>query len=318
MKIIKIIPRSYCHGVVEAINSAIETILNTNTKQPIHLLGELVHNKNINNVFKSCGVIIHESKHKTRLELLDEIEDGDGTVILTAHGVSDIVLEKAKTKKLEIVNAICSDVTRTFNLIKERIKHGYDIIYIGKLHHPESVAACELNRKHIHFVQTTEDALKLTLNNKKIVITNQTTLSLWDVAKVSDVILQKYPFAIYEREICDATQTRQQAVVDAASNVDLIIIVGDPRSNNSNKLVEVSKKIANTNAILIEDVSQLFNYNFSNVNSVGISAGASTPPLLVKDVVQFLENPNNFNKKHYVINNHKLIPKLSSKIQNID
>lgn len=312
MKIIKIIPRSYCHGVVEAINLTIQTILNPETKQPIHLLGELVHNKNINNVFKKCGVITHEAKNKTRLQLLNDIEDGNGTVILTAHGVSDKVIQKAQEKSLVVVNAICSDVTRTFNLIKKRISSGYDVIYIGKQNHPESDAACELNTQKVHFVQTISDVAKLNIANDKIVITNQTTLSLWDVANISDEILKFYPSAIYEREICDATQTRQQAVVDAATEVDLIIIVGDPKSNNSNKLVEVSEKIAHTPAILIEDVKGLKNFDFSNINSVGISAGASTPPLLVKDVVDYLENPTTFNLEQYDVSKKKLIPKLDN------
>lgn len=315
MKIIKIIPRSYCHGVVDAINLTVDTILNENTKQPIHLLGELVHNKNINDVFKKSGVITHESKNLTRLELLDEIDDGDGTVIFTAHGVSDEVIAKAESKNLAIVNAICSDVTRTFNLIKQRIEDGYVVIYIGKLNHPESVAACELNKEKVYFVEDLDDVNKLSISSEKIVITNQTTLSLWDVATVSDAIIDKYPHSKYEREICDATQTRQQAVVTTANEVDLIIIVGDKKSNNSNKLKEVSEKIAHTPAILIDDVSDLFNFDFTNIKSCGISAGASTPPLLVKDVFEFLENPNVYKNKEYEINYSKLVPKLGKFIK---
>ena len=306
----KIIPRSYCHGVVEAINLTVSVCLDDNTKKPIHLLGELVHNKSINEVFSKFGVITHEAKDKKRIDLLDEIDDNDGTVIFTAHGVSDLVKQKANDKGLIGVDATCSDVTNTFNLIKKRIQEGYDVIYIGKYNHPESVAAHELDKTHVHFVETKEDVDNLIIENEKIVITNQTTLSLWDVANVADYIQSKYKTSVYEREICDATQTRQVAVVETAKDVDLIIIVGDPKSNNSNKLVEVAKKITNTNAILIESVLDLKDYDFTNVNSVGVSAGASTPPLLVKDVIKFLNNPNEFDMQNYKINLSKLVPKL--------
>lgn len=317
MKIIKIIPRSYCHGVVEAINLTIDAILNKKTPRPIHLLGELVHNKHINNVFKNNDIIIHESKNKTRLELLEEIPDQNGTVILTAHGVSDLVIKRAQEKNLNIINATCFDVTKTFNLIKTKIAQNYEIIYIGKKNHPESMAASELDLNHVHLVESIDDVNKLKLKTKNIIITNQTTLSLWDVAVVADYILDLYPSSIYEREICLATQTRQEAVVKTAAEVDLIIIVGDPKSNNSNKLVEVSEKIAKTKAILIEDASDLFDFDFTNIKKIGVSAGASTPPLLVKDVVTYLENIETYDKKNYQIDNDKLIPKLKkSKLEN--
>lgn len=313
MKVIKIIPRSYCHGVVEAINFVVSATLDPSVPRPLYLLGELVHNKNITNVLKNAGVITLEQKNKTRLELLDEIPNNKGTVIFTAHGVSDVVIEKAKTKNLNIINATCTDVTNTFNLIKDRIKQGYEIIYIGKFNHPESMAAWELNKDKVHLIQSISDIKNLDIKTEKIVITNQTTLSIWDVALVADELKVQFPSSIYEREICDATQTRQSAVVDCSSDVDLIIIVGDPKSNNSNKLVEVSQKIGKTPAILIENVSDLVDFDFTHVNSVGVSAGASTPPLLVKDVFDFLEDNTNPKWRNYQINESKLIPKLGRK-----
>ena len=137
MEIIKVVPRGYCQGVVRAIQTA-EKTARENSGQPIHMLGMIVHNRFVVEACEKLGIHCLEARGKTRLELLDEIDHG--TVIFTAHGVSDAVYEKAAAKGLHIVDATCPDVRKTHDLIRDHVAHG-DVLYIGKKNHPEAEGA---------------------------------------------------------------------------------------------------------------------------------------------------------------------------------
>ena len=146
---------------------------------------------------------------------------------------------------MTIVDATCPDVTRTHDLIREKTEAGYHIIYIGKKGHPEPEGAVGIAPDQRHLDRKEEEADQLDLSpDQPIVITNQTTMSQWDVKHIINRLLKKYPNAEVHNEICLATQVRQEAVAEQAKGADLCIVVGDPRSNNSNRLAQVAEEIA--------------------------------------------------------------------------
>ncbi|WP_342505210.1 4-hydroxy-3-methylbut-2-enyl diphosphate reductase [Sporosarcina sp. FSL K6-2383] len=285
MKVLKISPRGYCYGVVDAMIIARNAALDKTLPRPIYILGMIVHNKHVTDAFEEDGIITLDGEN--RLEILEKVETG--TVIYTAHGVSPKVRELAKRKGLVSIDATCPDVTVTHDLIKEKTAEGYDIIYIGKKYHPEPEGAIGVAPHAVHLIETLADVDSLHVNNSKLLVTNQTTMSQWDVIHVMEALQVKYPHIEVHKEICMATQVRQEAVAEQAGQSDLLIVVGDPKSNNSNRLTQVSVEIADTPSYRISDVSELDVNWLTGVETVSVTAGASTPTLIVKEVIAFLE-----------------------------
>jgi 4-hydroxy-3-methylbut-2-en-1-yl diphosphate reductase len=288
MKVLKITPRGYCYGVVDAMIIARNAALDKTLPRPIYILGMIVHNKHVTDAFEEDGIITLDGKN--RLEILENVETG--TVIFTAHGVSPEVRELAKRKGLVSIDATCPDVTVTHDLIEEKTAEGYDIIYIGKKHHPEPEGAIGVAPHAVHLIETLEDVKNLTVQNSKLLVTNQTTMSQWDVVHIMDALKVKYPHIEVHKEICLATQVRQEAVAEHAGESDLLIVVGDPKSNNSNRLTQVSVEIADTPSYRISDVSELDVKWLEGIETVSVTAGASTPTLIVREVIAFLEKFN--------------------------
>lgn len=173
MEIVKISPRGYCYGVVDAMVLALETARNLELPRPIYILGMIVHNAHVTEAFEREGVITLDGAN--RLDILDQIDHG--TVIFTAHGVSPEVRKKARDKGLSVVDATCPDVTKTHDLIREKTAEGYHIIYIGKKGHPEPEGAIGTAPEFVHLIEREEEIEKLEVPEGKIVITNQTTMS---------------------------------------------------------------------------------------------------------------------------------------------
>lgn len=290
MKIIKISPRGYCYGVVDAMVIARNAALDKTLPRPIYILGMIVHNKHVTDAFEEEGIITLDGSN--RKEILEKVNKG--TVIFTAHGISPEVRELAKQKGLVTIDATCPDVTRTHDLIREKEKAGFEIIYIGKKGHPEPEGAVGVAPHIVHLVETVDDVQKLQITNDKIVVTNQTTMSQWDVKHVMEKIAEKYPHAEFHNEICNATQVRQEAVATQAGSADVLIVVGDPKSNNSNRLAQVSEEIAHTKAYRIADISELNIDWIKDAATVAVTSGASTPTPITKEVISFIEqfDPN--------------------------
>ncbi|WP_144486560.1 4-hydroxy-3-methylbut-2-enyl diphosphate reductase [Bacillus pumilus] len=286
MNVIKISPRGYCYGVVDAMVIAKNAALDKNLPRPIYILGMIVHNKHVTDAFEEDGIYTLDGPN--RLDILKQVESG--TVIFTAHGVSPEVRQIAEEKGLVAIDATCPDVTKTHELISEKTAEGYDIIYIGKKGHPEPEGAIGVAPDKVHLVESEADIEALDLTSDKLLITNQTTMSQWDVHDLMELIKEKYPHVEYHQEICLATQVRQEAVSEQAGQADLTIVVGDPKSNNSNRLAQVSMEIAGTKAYRIGDLSELKLEWLQGVNTVAITAGASTPTPITKEVIRFLEN----------------------------
>ncbi|MEB7407637.1 4-hydroxy-3-methylbut-2-enyl diphosphate reductase [Mammaliicoccus sciuri] len=288
MEIIKITPRGYCYGVVDAMVIARNASLDKTLPRPIYILGMIVHNKHVTDAFESDGIITLDGPN--RLKILEQIDEG--TVIFTAHGVSPEVKRRAKEKGLVCIDATCPDVDNTHQLIRDVKSNGYHVIYIGKKGHPEPEGAVGVAPDIVHLVQTLDDidALPEALMNQKLIVTNQTTMSQWDVKHLIDELKVKYPHIEVHEEICLATQVRQEAVATQADQADLLIVVGDPKSNNSNRLAQVSKEIAHTNAYRIADLSELKLEWLQDIESVAVTAGASTPTPIVKEVIDYIKN----------------------------
>jgi len=285
MEVIKISPRGYCYGVVDAMVLAQQTARNFDFPRPIYILGMIVHNSHVVEAFEREGIITLDGPD--RLSMIDNIDKG--TVIFTAHGVSPQVKQKARDKGLMVVDATCPDVTRTHDLIKEKVAEGYDIIYIGKKGHPEPEGALGNAPEKVHLIETLDDLEQLECDNAKIIVTNQTTMSQWDIKHIMNRCISKFPHAEIHNEICLATQVRQEAVAEQAKEADLLIVVGDPKSNNSNRLAQVSQEIAGTEAYRVGDVTEIKKDWLLGKKKVAVTAGASTPTPITREVIQYLE-----------------------------
>lgn len=286
MEVIKISPRGYCYGVVDAMVIARNAALDKTLPRPIYILGMIVHNKHVTDAFEEDGIITLDGHN--RKDILEKVEQG--TVIFTAHGVSPEIRQLAKEKGLVAIDATCPDVTRTHDLIREKAAAGYDIIYIGKKGHPEPEGAAGVAADAVHIVEKVADVEQLTVNNDKLIVTNQTTMSQWDVIDTMEKVKELFPHVEVHNEICNATQVRQEAVAEQAKDADLLIVVGDPKSNNSNRLAQVSEDVAKTKAYRIADVTEIDLAWLKDVETVAVTAGASTPTLITREVIKFLEN----------------------------
>nr|HET6901278.1 4-hydroxy-3-methylbut-2-enyl diphosphate reductase [Ktedonobacteraceae bacterium] len=288
MEVIKISPRGYCYGVVDALQIVRQTAKNPKEPRPIYIIGQIVHNRHAIEELTNMGVITLDGPD--RVSILEQVTEG--TVIFTAHGVSPLVKQRARERGLHCIDATCPDVTVTHDLVRDLVAKGYYILYIGKKGHPEPEGVLGEVPGHISLIEdeTDVDALNLTpAQQEKLAVSTQTTLSQWDTRRVITYIKSHYPQAEVHIDICPATQTRQEAVVAQAKGADLTVVVGDPRSNNTNRLVQVSEELAGVPAVRIEDLSQLDPAWLKGKKRVAVTAGASTPSQLTREVIRYLE-----------------------------
>jgi len=288
MEVIRISPRGYCYGVVDALQTVRQVAKDPTHPRPIYIIGQIVHNRHAIEELTNLGVITLDGPD--RVSILDQVKEG--TVIFTAHGVSPLVKRRASERGLHCIDATCPDVTVTHDLVRELVAAGYYILYIGKKGHPEPEGVLGEVPGHINLVENEADVDTLVLTpeqEQKLAVSTQTTLSQWDTRRVIEYIQTKYPHAEVHIDICAATQTRQEAVVAQAKGADLTIVVGDPRSNNTNRLVQVSEELAGVPAVRIEDLSQLNTDWLKGKKRVAVTAGASTPSQLTREVIRFIE-----------------------------
>jgi 4-hydroxy-3-methylbut-2-enyl diphosphate reductase len=222
-----------------------------------------------------------------RVEGLEQIDRG--TVIFTAHGVSPAVKEMAMAKGLRMVDATCSDVVRTHDLVKDLAGRGYQIIYIGKKGHPEPEGVIGEAPGQVHLVEDAADVDALQVAGEKLAVTCQTTLSVWDTAALIERIKGRFPNVEVYNEICRATQDRQEAAVAAAKECDVVIVVGSSRSSNSKRLVQVVEDLAHKPAHLVDSLKDVQLEWLRGKRTVGVTSGASTPTQLTREVIEYLE-----------------------------
>jgi 4-hydroxy-3-methylbut-2-enyl diphosphate reductase len=288
MEVIKISPRGYCYGVVDALQVVRQVAKDPTHPRPVYIIGQIVHNRHAIEELTNLGVITLDGPD--RVSILEQVTSG--TVIFTAHGVSPLVKRRARERGLHCIDATCPDVTVTHDLVRDLAAAGYFILYIGKKGHPEPEGVLGEVPDHISLVENEADVDALALTpeqEQKLAVSTQTTLSQWDTRRVIEHIQAKYPHAEVHIDICAATQSRQEAVVAQAKEADLTVVVGDPRSNNTNRLVQVSEELAGVPAVRIEDLSQLDTEWLKGKKRVAVTAGASTPSQLTREVIRFLE-----------------------------
>ena len=285
MEIVLANPRGFCAGVDRAIaivNRALETF-----SPPIYVRHEVVHNKFVVDDLRQRGAIF--------VEELDEVPD-DNIVIFSAHGVSKAVQTEAQRRGLKVFDATCPLVTKVHIEVTKYAREGVEAILIGHEGHPEvegTMGQYDLkNGGAIYLVEDEDDVASLVVKNpEKLAFVTQTTLSIDDTAKVIDALREKFPAIQGPRkdDICYATQNRQDAVRDLASQCDVVLVVGSPNSSNSNRLRELAERMGK-HAYLVDNADELQKEWFNHVATVGVTAGASAPEILIKQVLQRLQD----------------------------
>jgi 4-hydroxy-3-methylbut-2-enyl diphosphate reductase len=287
MEVVRITPRGYCHGVVEAIRIAKRVGSERAEGEQVTMLGYLVHNEHVTRELEEHGVALVDAPD--RMKGLDQIESG--TVVFTAHGISPLVVDEAKRRGLNVVDATCSDVTRTHDLVRRLTGEGYHVVYIGKRGHPEPAGALGIAPDATTLVERIEEVDELDFPpGTRLAVTCQTTLSMWDTKAIIDRLVERYPDIAVHNEICLATQERQEAAVLAATDVDCVVVVGSRRSSNSLRLVQVVEERAGKPAFLVDTADEVRPGWFAGMSKVGVTAGASTPTHLTRAVITLIES----------------------------
>lgn len=288
MDVIKVSPRGYCYGVVDAMEIARKAAKDPTLPRPLYVIGLIVHNQFAVDELTGLGVITLDGPD--RAAILERAESG--TVIFTAHGVSPLVKARAAARGLHVIDATCPDVTKTHDLVRDFVARGYEVIYVGKRGHPEPEGVIGEAPDHVVLVENEADLEGLPehiINARRLLVTNQTTLSQWDTARLIEAIRVRFPHVEVFNEICHATQVRQEAVATMAKGSDLVIVVGDPRSNNTNRLTQVAEELAGAPAIRIESVADLDATMLEGKQRIAITSGASTPSQVTREVIRFVE-----------------------------
>ena len=272
-------PRSFCAGVDRAIQIVERAIEKYGA--PVYVRHEIVHNRYVVDRLREQGAVF--------VEELDEVPD-DRPVIFSAHGVPKAVPSEARRREMLYLDATCPLVSKVHVEIGRHDAAGREIVLIGHAGHPEVLGALgQLPAGRIHLVETIEDvALLEPANPEKLAFVTQTTLSVDDTAGIVAALRARFPAAAAPRkeDICYATTNRQEAVKKIAPLCELMLVVGSETSSNSQRLVEVALRAGAPGARLIDDARQLDWDWFRGVRTVGLTAGASAPDVLVQEVIE--------------------------------
>jgi 4-hydroxy-3-methylbut-2-enyl diphosphate reductase len=269
-------PRGFCAGVDRAIEIVERALIKFGA--PIYVRHEIVHNTYVVNDLKNKGAIF--------IEELDDVPPG-ATLVFSAHGVSRAVQDEARARGFQIFDATCPLVTKVHVEVAKLHKEGYEFIMIGHKGHPEVEGTMGQLDGGIHLVEDVADVARIQPGQTLLLaVVTQTTLSVDDAAEISAAVKARFPAARSpkQQDICYATQNRQDAIKVMSSQVDIVIVVGSPTSSNSNRLRELAVKLG-TEAYMVDDASELQESWFEGRSRVGLTAGASAPDLLVRQVI---------------------------------
>ena len=285
MKILLANPRGFCAGVdraIEIVNVCLERF-----EPPIYVRHEVVHNKFVVEDLANRGAVF--------VEELDEVPDG-AIVIFSAHGVSKAVEDEAERRDLTVFDATCPLVTKVHIEVNKFAKTGVDAVLIGHAGHPEVEGTMgRFDPQYggrIHLIEDVVDVANLDLPaDTDLAFVTQTTLSMDDTAEVIDALKNKFPkiHAPRKDDICYATQNRQDAVKELAARCQVVLVVGSPNSSNSNRLRELAERLG-AKAHLIDNAGEMQKNWFAGVDTVGVTAGASAPEVLIQEVLDTLQS----------------------------
>jgi 4-hydroxy-3-methylbut-2-en-1-yl diphosphate reductase len=273
-------PRGFCAGVDRAIQ--IVELAIAKYGAPVYVRHEIVHNKYVVDSLRAKGAIF--------VEELDEIPDTGAPVIFSAHGVPKAVPEAAKFRNMFYLDATCPLVSKVHKEAGHHFDRGLEIVLVGHEGHPEVIGTMgQLPEGAVTLIETAEDARAFTPKDPaRLAYLTQTTLSVDDTIEIVDVLKQRFPLIAspLKEDICYATTNRQISVKAIADRVERVLVVGAPNSSNSQRLVEVAEKSGCPKAVLVQRASEIPWDIFGNIKTLGITAGASAPEILVNEMVE--------------------------------
>ena len=279
LRVVLCSPRGFCAGVVRAIDSVERALALYGA--PVYVRHEIVHNRYVVESLKAKGAIF--------VDELDEIPDTRAPVIFSAHGVPKSVPEDAGRRNFFAIDATCPLVTKVHREAEIHFRRGREIVLIGHAGHPEVIGTVgQLPEGAVSLVETLADAAAFTPRDpEKLAYVTQTTLSLDDTAEIIALLKQRFPAIAgpHKEDICYATTNRQQAVKRVAPQVDAMIVVGAPNSSNSQRLKEMAERSGCPHAALVQRASDIDWSVFGSIHSLGITAGASAPEVLVEEII---------------------------------
>ena len=275
-------PRGFCAGVDRAIQ-IVEMALEKWGK-PVYVRHEIVHNKYVVDELKSKGAIFIKEVNEAPV---------DRPIIFSAHGVPKSVPLEAKRREMIYVDATCPLVSKVHIEADRHFENGHQIVMIGHAGHPETIGTMgQLPEGGVLLVENTEDVKNLTVRDPiKLAYVTQTTLSIDDTAEVVEALKVRFPAIVgpHKEDICYATSNRQAAVKEIAPDVDALLVIGAPNSSNSQRLVEVAKKAGCKNSQLVQRATEINWDKLTDIKSIGITAGASAPEILINEVIEALK-----------------------------
>jgi len=273
-------PRGFCAGVDRAIRIVELTIEKHGA--PVYVRHEIVHNRYVVDKLRQKGAVF--------VEELDEVPDG-APVVFSAHGVPKVVEMDATTRGIDYVDATCPLVSKVHRQAERLVEQGRHILFIGHRGHPEVIGTFgQVPAGAMTLVETLADVERLTVDDPaNLAFLTQTTLSLDDTAEIVEALRRRFPAIAMPRgeDICYATSNRQAAVKELAAQCDAIVVIGSPNSSNSVRLVEVAERVG-TRSILVDCAAELDLTWLKGVDTLGITAGASAPECLVRELVERL------------------------------
>jgi 4-hydroxy-3-methylbut-2-enyl diphosphate reductase len=272
-------PRGFCAGVDRAIQ-IVELALEK-YGAPVYVRHAIVHNRYVVESLEAKGAVF--------VEELDEIPDTDAPIVFSAHGVPKSVPDDARNRRMFVLDATCPLVSKVHIEAERLFDRGYEILLIGHAGHPEVVGTTgQLRPGAIHLIETSEDANTFVPKDpSKLAVITQTTLSVDDTREIMAALQKRFPDIVVPRkdDICYATTNRQEAVKKIAPHCDRVIVVGSPNSSNSMRLVEVAERAGCSRAMLLEEGGDIDWSDFENIRSMGVTAGASAPEVLVNGIL---------------------------------
>ena len=275
-------PRGFCAGVDRAIQ-IVEMALEKWGK-PVYVRHEIVHNKYVVDELKSKGAIFIKEVNEAPV---------DRPIIFSAHGVPKSVPLEAQRREMIYVDATCPLVSKVHIEADRHFENGLQIVMIGHAGHPETIGTMgQLPEGGVLLVENTEDVKNLTVRDPiKLAYVTQTTLSIDDTAEVVEALKVRFPAIVgpHKEDICYATSNRQAAVKEIAPDVDALLVIGAPNSSNSQRLVEVAKKAGCKNSQLVQRATEINWDKLMDIKSIGITAGASAPEILINEVIEALK-----------------------------
>jgi 4-hydroxy-3-methylbut-2-enyl diphosphate reductase len=295
-------PRGFCAGVDRAIEIVERALQKYGA--PVYVRHEIVHNRYVVDALKAKGAVF--------VEELDEVPD-DAPVVFSAHGVPKAVPAEAERRKLLYVDATCPLVSKVHRQAERQIEKGQHIVFIGHAGHPEVIGTMgQVPEGMMTLVETVEDVARLDFGPEdKLSYLTQTTLSVEDTRQIADALHAKFPHIVAPKadDICYATSNRQAAVKEIAPASDLVLVIGAPNSSNSVRLVEVAERLGTT-ARLIQRADDIDPAWLDGVGTLGLTAGASAPETLVREVVARLGEWREVVERPVAVTEEKMVFKL--------